>query len=140
MYTVREVAKIVDLTEHTVRYYTDNGLVPNVQRDINNNRLFDDESLNWLSAAKFGKKCSMSIKDIKRFVDLSMEGVSTVQERYEIIVKQKAIALTQLAETKRSIEYLERKEKHFLQIIRDLIPDNTNPAEWSNRQNVQMND
>jgi len=33
MYTVKEVAKLLDLTEHTVRYYTDKGLVPSVQRD-----------------------------------------------------------------------------------------------------------
>jgi hypothetical protein len=32
MYTVKEVAQMLDLTEHTVRYYTDRELVPSVQR------------------------------------------------------------------------------------------------------------
>jgi DNA-binding transcriptional MerR regulator len=133
MYTVKEVAKMLNVTDHTVRYYTDKELVPSVQRDINNNRLFDDESLNWLTAAKFLKQCGMSIKDIKRFVDLSLEGVSTVQERYEIILKQKAVALAQLEEVKRSIQYIDGKEKHFLDIINAVIPDDTNPGKWSNR-------
>lgn len=33
MYTVKEVSKQLGLTQHTIRYYTDKGLVPNVQRD-----------------------------------------------------------------------------------------------------------
>lgn len=33
MYTVKDVAKLLDLTEHTVRFYTDKGLVPSLQRD-----------------------------------------------------------------------------------------------------------
>ncbi|EPZ40685.1 MerR family DNA-binding transcriptional regulator [Alicyclobacillus acidoterrestris] len=53
MYTVKKVTKMLDLTEHTVRYYTDKGLVPSVQRDINNNRLFDDESLIGLQLPNF---------------------------------------------------------------------------------------
>lgn len=39
MYTVKEVAKLLGLTEHTIRYYTDKGLVPTIQRDKNNIRL-----------------------------------------------------------------------------------------------------
>lgn len=137
MYTVKEVAKMLDLTEHTVRYHTDKGLVPSVQRDINNNRLFDDESLNWLTAAKFLKQCGMSIKDIKRFVDLRLEGISTIQERYEIILKQKAVALAQVEEAKRSVKYLEDKAKHYLDVINAVITDDTNPGKWSNRNHTQ---
>lgn len=129
MYTVKEVARMLDLTEHAIRYYTDRGLVPSVQRDIHNNRLFDDESLHWLSAARFLKQCNMSIKDIKKYVDLCLEGDSTIEERYEIILKQKSVALAQLEDTKRSIQYLERKEKLFLDVINGLIPDNTNPSD-----------
>nr|WP_319941496.1 MerR family transcriptional regulator [Metabacillus sediminilitoris] len=52
MYTVKEVAKLLELTDHTVRFYTDKGLVPNLKRDKNNNRLFDDDSIKWLIGAK----------------------------------------------------------------------------------------
>jgi Predicted transcriptional regulators len=52
MYTVKEIAKLLDMTEHTVRYYTDMGLVPSLKRDKNGNRLFDEESKNWLIGIK----------------------------------------------------------------------------------------
>lgn len=127
MYTVKEAAQIVGLSEHTVRFYTDKGLVPNLQRDKNNTRLFDEESLNWLMAAKRWKLCGMSIEEMKAFVDLSMEGDSTLQERYEIILKQKDVALAQLEEAKSRADYLAKKADLYLDIMNKVVPDKTNP-------------
>ncbi|MEK4058211.1 MULTISPECIES: MerR family transcriptional regulator [Paenibacillus] len=130
MYTVKEVAVLLDLTEHTVRYYSDKGLVPNVQRDKNNNRLFDEESLNWLTGIKYLKQSGMSLGDIKTYVDLCLVGDSTIQERYQIIVKYKAAAMEQLEEAKRRAKYMEDKANHYHDIIKHLIPDDTNPGKW----------
>lgn len=133
MYTVKEVSKLLDLTEHTVRFYTDKGLVPSVQRDKNNNRLFDQESINWLIGVKFLKQCGMSVEDIKSYVDLCLEGNSTIQERYEIILKQKVIAQAQLEEVTRTVKYMEEKANHYLEIIKGVIPDDTNPGDWESK-------
>lgn len=130
MYTVREVSKLLGMTEHTVRYYTDKGLVPSIQRDKNNNRLFDEESINWLIGVKHLKQCGMSVEDIKSYVDLCLEGSSTTKERYEIIMKQKAIALAQFEEAKQRVTYMEEKGKHYLDIINGVIQDDMNPREW----------
>lgn len=130
IYTVKEVSKLLELTEHTVRYYTDKGLVPSVQRDKNNNRIFDEESINWLIGVKHLKQCGMSVEDIKSYVDLCLEGHSTMQERYEIIIKQKAIALAQLEEAKRRAKYMEEKANHYLDIINGVVPDDMNPRDW----------
>lgn len=40
MYTVKEIAKLLDMTEHTVRSYTDMGLVPSLKRDKNGNHVW----------------------------------------------------------------------------------------------------
>jgi DNA-binding transcriptional MerR regulator len=130
MYNVKEVAKMLELTEHTVRYYTDKGLVPNVKRDKNNNRLFDDKSIDWLTGVKNLKRCGMSVEDIKNFVDLCLGGDSTIQKRYEIILKQKAAAQAQLKEAKQRVKYMEYKANHYLDIINHGIPDGTNPSKW----------
>lgn len=132
MYTVKEVAKLLDLTEHTVRFYTDKGLVPSIQRDKNNNRLFNDASVHWLTGAKRLKKSGMSVDDIKKYVDLCLEGESTVEERYAMIQKQKEVVFAQLEEVKSMAEYITKKEKHYQDIIEHVIPDDTNPALWEN--------
>lgn len=130
MYTVKGVAKLLDMTEHTVRFYTDKGLVPNLKRDKNNNRLFDEDSIRWLVGAKNLKKCGMSMEEIKDYVDLCLEGDSTIPERYKIILKQKEAALTELAEAKERAAFMEKKAQHYLDILNQKIPDNTNPAKW----------
>lgn len=130
MYTVKEIAELLDLTSHTVRYYSDKGLVPNEQRDKNNNRLFDDESINWLTGVKYLKQCGMSVEDIKTYVDLCLEGDSTIQERYEIILKQQEIAQAQLQEAKIRAKYMEDKANHYLDIVDRVISDDTNPGKW----------
>lgn len=117
MYTVKEVATLLDLTEHTIRYYTDKNLVPNLQRDKNNNRMFDDASIQWLLCVKHLRKCGMAIDDIKTYIDLCIEGDSTVQERYEIFKQQQEIAFAQLEEAKARAEYMEEKTNHYRDII-----------------------
>lgn len=126
MYTVKEVAQRLNLTEHTIRFYTDKGLVPNIQRDKYNNRLFDEESLNWLIRVKYLKDCGMSIKDVKHFVDLYLDGDSSILLRYEIILKYKEIAQEQLEEATRRVEFMEKKAKRYREIINQVISDDTN--------------
>ncbi|GGG52069.1 MerR family transcriptional regulator [Paenibacillus radicis (ex Gao et al. 2016)] len=131
MYTVKEVAQMLDLTEHAVRFYTDKGLIPTLLRDQNNARLFNEESINWLTGVKILKQCGMSIEDIKAYVDLCLEGDSTIRERYEIIVRQKERALLQLQEAKNRADYMEAKTKYYLNIMDGVIADGSNPAKWN---------
>lgn len=130
MYTVKEVAKRLELTEHTIRFYTDKGLVPNVRRDSNNNRLFDEESIKWLTGVKYLKQCGMSVEAIRMYVDLCLEGDSTIQARYAMIMEQQAVAFAQLEEAQRRAKYMDDKAQHYLDIINGAVPDDTNPGKW----------
>jgi hypothetical protein len=50
------------------------------------------------------------VEDIKSYVDLCLESRSTIDERYKIIMKQKAIAQDQLEKVKQGAIY-ETKSK-----------------------------
>lgn len=117
MYTVKEVSNMLNLTEHAVRFYTNQGLVVSVQRDKNNIRLFDERALNSLNMVKCLKKSGMSIKNIKHYVDLCAEGEGTIPERLDIIRAQKEIAQKQLEEAKKQFEYLETKEQKYRELM-----------------------
>ena len=130
MYSVKETAEIVGLTEHTIRFYTDKGLVPNVTRDRNNNRLFDEESINWLTGVKYLKGCGMSIEAIKDYVDLCLEGNSTIEQRYQIVLRQKTVAEEQLRSAQERIEYLNSKIAFYQDIMEHNKPDFMNPGTW----------
>ncbi|ANY66695.1 MerR family transcriptional regulator [Paenibacillus sp. BIHB 4019] len=130
MHTVKEAALITGLTEHAVRFYTDKGLVPSVQRNENNIRLFDAESINWLYGVKCLKQSGMPIEVIKMYVDLCIEGDSTIPQRCEIMMEHREAALVQLEEAKRRVEHLEEKAALYQAIMEQRTPDTTNPANW----------
>lgn len=137
MITVKEVAKLLNMTEHTVRFYTDKGLVPSVKRDKNNKRLFDNESINWLTGVKYLKESGMSIEAIKEYVNLCLKGESTIPQRYEIFLEQQEKARVQLEEARQRVQFMNQKVEHYNKILNKMIPDDMNPGDWQkDSQNV----
>jgi len=131
MYTVKEISKLLNMSEHTVRYYTDMGLVPTLKRDKNGNRLFDENSKNWLIGIKNLRGSGMSIKAVKDYVDLCLQGESTLDKRYEIIIEQKMQLEKQLKEMNERYNYITHKANWYLDIMNHRIPDNSDPGTWS---------
>ncbi len=109
MYTVKDVSKMLDLSEHTIRYYTNEGLVPSLQRDENVRRLFDEETVAWVNGIVCMRKTGMGIKDLKHYVSLWNKGDSTLKERYEIIVAQQKIVEQEMIEMQEKLNYISNK-------------------------------
>lgn len=131
MYTVKAVGELLGLSPHTIRYYTDMNLIPNLMRDKNNNRTFDEAAINWLIGIKNLRGCGMSIDAIRHYIDLCLLGDATIVERHKIISNQKAIVDTKLKEVTEHASYMAKKVQHYKEIIDKVIPDDTNPAKWS---------
>lgn len=129
-YTIKEIAEKSDLSEHTIRFYTNENLLPCL-RDSSNRRVFDDNSLNWLKGIKCLKNCGMSLNAIKHYCQLCMDKESreNLIERYNIILEYKALAYEKLQEAKDLVEYMENKTKHYEDILNSVIHDDTNPFE-----------
>ncbi|MRN54986.1 MerR family transcriptional regulator [Paenibacillus monticola] len=136
MYKVKEAALITGLTEHAVRFYTDKGLVPSVQRNENNIRLFDEESINWLHGIRCLKQSGMPIEVIKKYIDLCLEGDSTIPQRSALMMEHKEVALVKLEEAKRYVAHLEQKTALYLDILEHRSPDTTNPGNWDKIQHM----
>lgn len=130
MLTVKEVSKKFNISEYTLRYYTDENLIPSIKRDKNNIRIFDEESLNWLKTIICLRKCGMSIKSIKEYVDLCIIGDSTILQRLDIINSQKVIIDKKIQELKESSLFLEKKKDLYDDIIKNNKKDITNPNNW----------
>lgn len=136
MYTVKEAAQITGLTQHAVRFYTDKGLVPSVQRNQNNIRMFNDESINWLHGVKCLKQSGMPIEFIKKYIDLCLEGDSTIPQRFALMTEHKEAALVQLEEAKQHVAHLEQKTDLYQAILEHRTPDTTNPGNWDKIQHM----
>ena len=81
MFTMKDVCKQVEMPYETLKFYCNEGLVPNVQRDKNNYRIFDEKNVAWIKSLVCLKNCGMSIQEMKEYLDLCLSGPSTIPER-----------------------------------------------------------
>lgn len=131
-YTLKEFARLFNTSEHTLRWYTDIGLLP-CRRGAGNRRIFDDESFNWMQGITCLKGCGASIEDIREYGRLCLlpESHETLTARYEFMLRQRERAYERIEEARATAAYMDEKVRHYEEIIAGLIPDDSNPASWT---------
>lgn len=127
MYTIKEVAEKMDISEHTLRFWAKSGFFPFVKRNQNNIRQFSDNDLEWVKIVKCLRSVVTENKAIKRYIDLCIVGDSTIEERYKIILDTKEKALMQMDELKKQLAILEYKENFYKNLIKNNLKDIWNP-------------
>lgn len=127
MYTIKEVAEKMEISEHTLRFWSKSGFFPFVKRNRNNIRLFSDDDLNWVRIVKCLRSIGTENKLVKKYIDLCIIGDSTIAERYEIIKATKAKALTQMEELQKQLALLDYKEGYYKNLMKNNLTDEWNP-------------
>ena len=132
MYTIKEVAEKMDISEHTLRFWAKSGFFPFVKRNKNNIRQFSENDLGWVRIVKCLRSVGTENKAIKKYIDLCIIGDLTIKERYEIILNTKKKALLQMEELQKQLSLLDFKEKFYENLIKNNLKDTWNPM--NNRQ------
>lgn len=117
MYTMMQVCKETNLTYQTLKFYCNEGLVPNVKRDKNNRRIFDERDVKWIKDLVCLKKCGMSIQEMKVYLDLCLEGESTIPQRKEMLDQKQKELNQQIAELKDCVAYIDWKQGFYDEVL-----------------------
>lgn len=112
-YSISEVAKELNLTVYTLRYYDKEGLMPFVERNPSGVRKFKESDIDFLKIIQCLKLTGMPIKDIKDFIEWCSEGDSTLQERYDMFIERKASVEAQMEELRKTMEVIEHKCDYY---------------------------
>ncbi|PGT55390.1 MerR family transcriptional regulator [Bacillus cereus] len=84
MYTISEVAKLIGVSTHTLRYYEkENILIAN--RDTNGNRMYEESHIKWLQFVMKLKQTQMPIAKIREYARLYLEGERTTEARLQLL-------------------------------------------------------
>ncbi|KRF21776.1 MerR family transcriptional regulator [Paenibacillus sp. Soil787] len=89
IFSIKEVSERLGIPPHTIRYYEKEGLLPHIQRDPYGNRKFEQKDLDWIDIMMRLRSTGMSIVTLRKMVDLTVKGDSTIPERKEILEKHK---------------------------------------------------
>jgi DNA-binding transcriptional MerR regulator len=117
MYTVQQVAKMMDMSPHTLRFYDNEGLFPYVSRSQGGARLFDDEDLKYVYLVQCLRLTGMPLTEVKHYVDLTTKGEKTLPERYALIVKQQKVAKKELETMQERVAHIEKKAAWYKSLI-----------------------
>ena len=117
MYTMMQVCKEADMTYQTLKYYCNEGLIPNVKRDKNNRRFFDERDLKWIKDLVCLKKCGMSIQEMKEYLNLCLQGAVSIPQRKEMLVKKKKALLESIEELNGCVGYIDWKQDFYDDVL-----------------------
>lgn len=117
MYTMKEVCRETGLAYETLKFYCNEGLVPNVKRNANNYRVFDDRDVRWIRSLTCLKNCGMSIQEMKQYIDLCLQGKASISERKIILAQKREHLLKQMADLQASIDYIDWKQNFYDDVL-----------------------
>lgn len=127
-YTIQQVSKKTGVSSYSIRYYDDHGLIPEVSRDENNNRVFNTASVEWVEIVACLRSADMPLANIKHYVELCLDGEQTVPERYRIMVAQQRKLLEQQAAIQNHLNLINKKIDHYASVIIEHKPDTMLPS------------
>ena len=117
MYTMKEACQATGMTYEALKFYCNEGLVPNVKRDGNNRRVFDDRDIAWIKSLTCLKNCGMSIQEMKEYIALCLVGEGSIPERKVILDKKRDQLLARMAELQASIDYIDWKQGFYDDVL-----------------------
>ena len=133
MYTPKEVCQQVGISYETLKFYCKEGLVPEVKRDKNNYRIFDEKNIAWLKGLQCLRKCGMSIKDMKLYMNYCIEGPSTIPQRKEMLNESKKSLLKKINEINECIDFIDNKQSFYDDVLDGKIEYISNLAKVENK-------
>ncbi|WP_322151993.1 MerR family transcriptional regulator [Paratractidigestivibacter sp.] len=116
-YTMMQACREANMTYQTLKFYCNQGLVPNVKRDKNNRRVFDERDLEWIKGLICLMKCGMSIEEMREYLQLCLQGERSIPERKVLLAEKRERLVAQLAEVQASIDYIDWKQGFYDDVL-----------------------
>ena len=126
IYTMMQVCKKTNMTYQALKFYCNEGLVPNVKRDKNNRRVFDENDVAWISNLTCLKKCGMSIQEMKEYMLLCLRGEPTIPQRKQMLAEKQDALRESIKELEESIAYIDWKQNFYDDVLSGKRPYESN--------------
>lgn len=117
MYSMKQACQLTNMTYETLKFYCNEGLVPNVKRDKRNYRVFDDHDIKWIQSLNCLKNCGMSINEMKEYLQLCLEGESSIPKRKIILDKKKDALLQSIKKLEEAVDFIDWKQNFYDDVL-----------------------
>lgn len=122
MYTMKGACEKTGLPYETLKFYCNQGLVPNVKRDAQNRRVFDDRDIAWICSLNCLKNCGMGIQEMREYISLCLQGKASIPERKVILAEKRRKLELEMTRLQESVEYIDQKQKFYDDVLSGQTP------------------
>ena len=121
LYSMKETCNKTGLTYDALKFYCNEGLIPNVKRNKSNYRVFDDDDINWIKSLSCLKKCDMSINEMKEYLALCLQGKSSIPLRQDILKSKLSELENKKKELEEAIDFINWKQNFYKDVLDDKV-------------------
>lgn len=122
LYSMKDVCRRTGMTYEALKFYCNQGLIPNVKRNANNYRVFDDRDVAWIESLGCLKRCGMGIQEMKEYIALCFQGEASIPERKVILQRKREQLLEHIRELESAIDYIDGKQAFYDGVLAGTIP------------------
>lgn len=131
MYTMKQACQETQLRYETLKFYCNQGLVPNVKRDEKNRRIFDERDIAWIRSLSCLKNCDLTLAEMKDYIALCLEGEASIPRRKEFLDQKRLRLLEKQHQLQEALDYIDWKQSFYDSVLSGRTPYTSNllPAE-----------
>lgn len=131
MYTMKQACALTHMRYETLKFYCNQGLIPNVKRDSGNRRVFDERDIAWINSLSCLRNCGLSHAEMKAYIQLCLQGPASIPERKTMLAEKREALLEKQAELQKALDYIDWKQSFYDDVLSGKTPyvSNLTPAD-----------
>jgi len=110
---ITQVSKLTAVPLDTLRYYEKIGIIPAVTRNEVGVRDYNETDIKWIEFAKCMRSAGLSIEALTNYLKLYEMGDETFDERRVLLVEQRNLLNSKLADMQKVIDRLNLKIERY---------------------------
>lgn len=122
MYTMKQTCALTGLPYETLKFYCNQGLVPNVKRDALDRRVFDERDVAWIKSLSCLKGCGLSLAEMRDYIALCLEGEASIPARKRFLAEKREALLARQRELQAALDYIDWKQSFYDDVLAGKTP------------------
>ncbi len=117
LYTMKQACEQTGMTYEGLKFYCNEGLIPNVKRAPNNHRVFDERDIAWVKSLLCLRDCGMGIQEMKEYTRLCLLGAESIPERKAMLQAKREQISERIHFLENTLRYIDTKDKFYDDVL-----------------------
>ncbi|MGW9530680.1 MerR family transcriptional regulator [Paenibacillus terrae] len=109
LYSMTYVVENLNVSAKALRFYEEQGILPNISRDEKGRRVYSEQQIDWISFIRCLKETGMPLSKIKDYMELYELGNTTYLQREEMLIQHKLEVQKKIDESFKHLEEINYK-------------------------------